>query len=43
MTLEPLAPLPPLEADGETYPSGAVTFTIAPGALKIAAAPPHRA
>ncbi len=37
--LEPLAPLPPLDADGETYPSGPVTFTIAPGALRIAASP----
>jgi len=41
--LEPLAPLPPLEADGETYPSGAVTFTIAPAALRIAAARPRGA
>ena len=38
--LEPLAPLPPLEADGETYPSGPVTFTVAPGALRIAAPAP---
>lgn len=37
--LEPLAPLPPLDVDGETYPSGPVTFTIAPGALRIAALP----
>ena len=41
--LEPLAPLPPLDVDGETYPSGPVTFTIAPGALRIAAAPSLRA
>ena len=41
--LEPLAPLPPFDADGETYPSGPVTFTIAPGALRIAATAPRRA
>jgi diacylglycerol kinase (ATP) len=40
--LEPLAPLPPFDADGETYPSGTVTFTVAPGALLIAATPPPR-
>lgn len=33
---EPLAPLPPFDVDGETYPSGAVTFRIAPGALRVA-------
>jgi diacylglycerol kinase family enzyme len=38
--LEPLAPLPPLDVDGETYPSvGPLTFTVAAGALRIAAAP----
>jgi len=35
----PLAPLPPFDVDGETYPSGPAEFTVAPGALKIAAAP----
>ncbi|MGD1146636.1 MAG: diacylglycerol kinase family protein [Thermoanaerobaculaceae bacterium] len=38
--LEPLAPLPAFDVDGETYPSGPVTFTIAPGALRIASSPP---
>ncbi|MBZ5588512.1 MAG: diacylglycerol kinase family lipid kinase [Acidobacteriia bacterium] len=37
--LEPLAPLPPLDVDGETYPSGPLDFTVAPGALRIAASP----
>ncbi|MFI5142631.1 MAG: diacylglycerol/lipid kinase family protein [Thermoanaerobaculales bacterium] len=33
---EPLAPLPAFDVDGETYPSGEVTFRIAPGALRVA-------
>ena len=37
--LEPLAPLPPFDVDGETYPSGPATFTIALAALRIAASP----
>ena len=42
--LEPLAPLPVFDVDGETYPSGAATFTLLPGALSIAgpATPPKR-
>ncbi len=43
VSLEPIDPLPPLEADGETYAPGPVTFTIVPGALRIAAPPPRRA
>ncbi len=38
--LEPLAPLPPFDVDGETYPSGPATFSVAPGALRVAASPP---
>jgi diacylglycerol kinase (ATP) len=34
--LEPLAPLPVFDVDGETYASGRATFTLAPGALRIA-------
>ncbi len=34
--LEPLAPLPPFDVDGETYASGAATFTVLPGALQVA-------
>ncbi len=34
--LEPLAPLPVFDADGETYPSGPATFTLLPGALRVA-------
>ena len=34
--LEPLAPLPVFDVDGETYPSGSATFTILPGALSVA-------
>jgi len=41
--LEPLGPLPSFDVDGETYPSGPVTFTIAPAALRIAAAPSDHA
>ncbi len=37
--LEPLAPLPVLDADGETYASGAATFTVLPAALRVAAPP----
>jgi diacylglycerol kinase (ATP) len=40
--LEPLAPLPVLDADGETYPSGAATFTMLPAALRIAAPLPSK-
>lgn len=32
----PLEPLPVFDVDGETYPSGPATFTILPGALRIA-------
>lgn len=35
--LNPGAPLPPFDADGETYPSGEAMFTVLPGALRIAA------
>ena len=38
--LEPLAPLPPFDVDGETYPSGAVTFRVMPAALRVAGATP---
>lgn len=38
--LFPAAPLPPFDADGETYPSGEALFTILPGALRIAGEPP---
>lgn len=34
--LEPLAPLPPLDLDGETLPSGAASITVVPGALRFA-------
>ncbi len=34
--LEPLAPLPVFDADGETYPSGPATFTLLPAALRVA-------
>ena len=34
--LEPEAPLPPFDVDGETYPSGAVTFRVLPAALRVA-------
>jgi diacylglycerol kinase (ATP) len=34
--LEPLAPLPVFDADGETYPSGPATFTMLPAALRVA-------
>jgi diacylglycerol kinase (ATP) len=34
--LEPEAPLPPFDVDGETYPSGPVTFRVLPGALRVA-------
>jgi diacylglycerol kinase (ATP) len=37
--LEPLAPLPVFDVDGETYPSGAATFTLVPGALAVAGPP----
>ncbi len=42
--LEPLAPLPVFDVDGETYPSGPATFTLLPGALSVAgpATPPGR-
>ena len=36
--LEPAAPLPPFDVDGETYPSGAVTFRVLPRALRVAGA-----
>lgn len=34
--IEPAAPLPPFDVDGETYPSGPATFTVLPGALRVA-------
>ena len=34
--LEPLAPLPVFDVDGETYRSGTATFTLLPGALAVA-------
>jgi diacylglycerol kinase family enzyme len=34
--LEPLAELPPLDLDGEMLPSGAVTMSVVPGALRFA-------
>jgi diacylglycerol kinase (ATP) len=37
--LEPLAPLPVFDVDGETYASGAATFTLVPGALAVAGPP----
>lgn len=37
--LEPLAPLPPFDVDGETYPSGPATLEVLPGALRVAGAP----
>ncbi len=37
--LEPLAPLPPFDVDGETYRSGPAVFTVLPGALKVAGTP----
>jgi diacylglycerol kinase (ATP) len=37
--LQPLAPLPVFDADGETYPSGAATFVVRPGALRVAGPP----
>jgi diacylglycerol kinase (ATP) len=33
--LEPLAPLPPLDLDGETMPAGAATISVEPGALRF--------
>jgi diacylglycerol kinase (ATP) len=36
--LEPLAPLPVFDADGETYRSGSATFTVLPAALSVAGA-----
>lgn len=38
--LQPLAPLPVFDADGETYPSGPATFTMLPGALRVAGPTP---
>ena len=38
--IEPLAPLPAFDVDGETYASGPATFTLLPGALRVAAAAP---
>ena len=38
--VEPLAPLPPLDVDGETYASGTVTFRVLAGALRVAGAMP---
>ena len=38
--LEPLAPLPVFDADGETYPSGPATFTLLPAALRVAGVVP---
>jgi len=35
--LEPLAPLPPIEVDGENIPSGPVEFHVLPGALQVLA------
>ena len=37
--LEPLGVLPVFDVDGETYPSGAATFTLVPGALAVAGPP----
>ena len=34
--LEPLAPLPAFDVDGETYASGVATFSLLPGALRVA-------
>lgn len=34
--LRPSAPLPPFDADGETYTSGEALFTVLPGVLRIA-------
>ncbi len=35
--IEPLAPMPPFELDGETLPSGAAEIRLLPGALRILA------
>lgn len=37
--LEPLAPAPMFDADGETYESGPASFEIMPGALRVAGIP----
>jgi diacylglycerol kinase (ATP) len=37
--LEPLAPAPAFDADGETYPSGTAVFEVLPGALRVAGPP----
>lgn len=37
--LEPLAPAPPFDVDGETYPSGRATFKLLPAALRVVAGP----
>lgn len=37
--LTPLAPLPSFDVDGEVYTSGAASFSVMPGALRIAGAP----
>jgi diacylglycerol kinase (ATP) len=37
--LEPLAPAPPFDVDGETYPCGPATFEILPAALRVVAGP----
>lgn len=37
VALEPLAPLPPLDLDGETAPSGPLTVRVLPGALRLLA------
>lgn len=39
--LEPLAPLPVFDVDGETYPSGRTTFAVLPGGLRVAGPLPH--
>ena len=36
LRLEPLGELPPFDVDGETYPGGAATFAVLPGALRFA-------
>jgi diacylglycerol kinase (ATP) len=36
VVIEPLAKFPPLDVDGETYPSGVAHFTLLPGALRFA-------
>ena len=43
VVLDPLAPLPVFDVDGETYPSGRATFTLLPGALRVAGPPPPAA